>query len=88
MNKLAHTYEHITNYTLLVKEQDDKILFLRKLIRGSADKSYGIHVAQLAGLPPSVITRAREIQEKFEADDTLRSTTQDMTQQMRLGETR
>ncbi|MFZ5648824.1 MAG: DNA mismatch repair protein MutS [Bacillota bacterium] len=51
----------VKNYTITVKEQDQKIIFLRKVIPGKADRSYGIHVASLAGLPVSVTERAREI---------------------------
>lgn len=53
--------EGVKNYTVIVKEQDQRIIFLRKVLPGKADRSYGIHVAALAGLPASVIDRAREI---------------------------
>jgi DNA mismatch repair protein MutS len=51
----------VRNYTITVKEKDQKIIFFRKVIPGKADRSYGIHVAALAGLPAGVIERAREI---------------------------
>jgi len=51
----------IKNYNIAVREWNDQIIFLRKIIKGSADKSYGIQVARLAGLPPVIIIRAREI---------------------------
>ncbi len=51
----------VKNYTITVKEQDQNIIFLRKVIPGKADRSYGIHVAALAGLPAGVIQRAREV---------------------------
>jgi len=51
----------VKNYNFAVREWGDKVIFLRKLIEGSADKSYGIHVAQLAGLPKEVLERAKEI---------------------------
>lgn len=57
----------VKNYTITVKEQDQKIIFLRKVIPGKADRSYGIHVAALAGLPDSVITRARELLAELES---------------------
>ena len=70
-NKYADTYHELTelegtikgvkNYCIAVKEQGDDIIFLRKIIRGGADKSYGIQVAKLAGIPDSVINRAKEI---------------------------
>ena len=51
----------VRNYNVLVKETGDRIVFLRKIVEGSADKSYGIQVAKLAGLPGVVIRRANEI---------------------------
>jgi DNA mismatch repair protein MutS len=51
----------VKNYCVTVKEQGDDIIFLRKIIRGGADHSYGIEVARLAGLPNAVIARSREI---------------------------
>ena len=53
--------ERIKNYCIAVKERGAKVAFLRRIIRGSADKSYGIHVARLAGLPKNVTQRAQEI---------------------------
>jgi len=61
LTDLAITLPGVKNYNVLVKESGDKIAFLRKIIPGAADKSYGIQVARLAGLPPEVIQRAREI---------------------------
>jgi DNA mismatch repair protein MutS len=54
------------NYNVAVHESPDGIVFLRKIVRGGTDKSYGIHVARLAGLPPSVIKRAQEMLAKLE----------------------
>ena len=51
----------VNNYCIAVKEQGDDIIFLRKIIQGGADKSYGIQVAKLAGIPSSVTDRAKEI---------------------------
>ncbi|MDF2820063.1 MAG: mismatch repair protein MutS [Clostridiales bacterium] len=59
----------VTNYCIAVKEQGDDIIFLRKIVKGGADKSYGIQVAKLAGVPDVVITRAKEIvQDLSDAD--------------------
>jgi DNA mismatch repair protein MutS len=58
---LAKTKPRVANYSVAVKEWNDQIIFLRKVISGAADKSYGIQVAKLAGIPLSVIDRAREI---------------------------
>lgn len=61
LTKLEEKVPGAVNYNVAVQENEDTILFLRKIIRGGADKSYGVHVARLAGIPPSVITRAKEI---------------------------
>jgi DNA mismatch repair protein MutS len=66
MTDLARHHEGVKNYTMLVKEQNDDVLFLRKVVEGGADRSYGIHVARLAGLPASVIARAREVLSQLE----------------------
>jgi len=58
---LAKTKPRVANYNVAVKEWNEQIIFLRKVVEGSADKSYGIQVAKLAGIPQSVIDRAREI---------------------------
>ena len=61
LTDLALTLKGVRNYNVLVREAGDKIVFLRKIVPGSADKSYGIQVARLAGLPGEVIDRAKEI---------------------------
>ena len=58
--------EFIKNYCIAVKERGTKVVFLRRIIQGSADKSYGIHVARLAGLPKNVTQRAQEILDDIE----------------------
>ena len=58
---LARTRAGVKNLNVAVREQNDRIVFLRKIVEGSADRSYGIQVARLAGLPMSVIDRAKEI---------------------------
>ena len=63
---LAKTRPRVANYNVAVKEWNEQIIFLRKVVEGAADKSYGIQVAKLAGIPPSVIERAREILETLE----------------------
>lgn len=71
LNKLAAQFEKIKNYNIAVMETGDEIIFLRKLIDGSTDKSYGIHVAKLAGIPKEVIERAKEIQSTLETEDSM-----------------
>jgi DNA mismatch repair protein MutS len=61
LTKLADHREGIKNYNVTVKEVEDGILFLRKVVSGGADRSYGIHVGKLAGLPQEIINRAQEI---------------------------
>ena len=63
LTELEGTIAGVKNYCIAVKEQGDDIVFLRKIVRGGADKSYGIQVAKLAGVPDSVIARAKEIAE-------------------------
>lgn len=66
LNSLAENYERIKNYRVEVREYGDKVIFLRKITEGTADHSYGIQVAQMAGLPETVTTRAKEILKSFE----------------------
>ncbi|MGM0587046.1 MAG: DNA mismatch repair protein MutS [Bacteroidota bacterium] len=67
LNELANMYERIVNYNVQVKEHDGKVIFLRKLVEGGADHSYGIQVASMAGLPNLVIDRAKEILKNLES---------------------
>ncbi len=69
LTELAVLLPRVVNRTLAVKEWDDKIVFLKRVIAGSADKSYGLHVARLAGIPPGVIERAEEILINLEAQE-------------------
>ena len=61
LTELEDKLDGVNNYCIAVKEQGEDIIFLRKIIRGGADRSYGIQVARLAGLPKSVLDRAKEI---------------------------
>lgn len=61
LTELEGKIEGVNNYCIAVKEKGDDIVFLRKIVKGGADKSYGIQVAKLAGVPESVITRAKDI---------------------------
>ena len=69
LTELEGTIAGVKNYCIAVKEQGDDIVFLRKIVRGGADKSYGIQVAKLAGVPDSVIARAKEIAEELSDAD-------------------
>jgi DNA mismatch repair protein MutS len=68
LSKLSDNLMRLKNYTIAIEESNDHILFLHSIIEGSANKSYGLHVAKLAGLPESVIKRANEILGKLEAN--------------------
>jgi DNA mismatch repair protein MutS len=68
LTELARSRERVKNYNFAVKEWQGEIIFLRSLIEGGASRSYGIHVAKLAGIPAPVIERAKEILAKLEAD--------------------
>ena len=69
LTELEGKLNGVNNYCIAVKEQGDHIVFLRKIIKGGADKSYGIQVAKLAGVPDSVIQRAKELVEELSAAD-------------------
>ena len=69
LTELEGTMSGVTNYCIAVKEQGDDIVFLRKIVKGGADKSYGIQVAKLAGVPDPVIARAKELVEELSSAD-------------------
>ncbi len=64
--ELANFLPRVKNFNVAVSEEQGKVIFLRKVVPGGADKSYGIHVAQLAGLPPPVVRRAQEVLAELE----------------------
>ncbi len=69
LTELEGIMSGVNNYCIAVKEQGDDIVFLRKIVKGGADKSYGIQVAKLAGVPDSVIQRAKELVEELVSSD-------------------
>ncbi len=69
LSELEGTLSGVNNYCVSVKEQGEDIVFLRKIVRGGADKSYGIQVAKLAGVPESVLLRAKELVEELSGAD-------------------
>ena len=69
LTELEGKLDSVDNYCIAVKEQGDDIIFLRKIIKGGADKSYGIQVAKLAGVPENVLKRAREIVDELSNND-------------------
>ena len=69
LTELEGKLEGVQNYCIAVKEDGEDIVFLRKIVKGGADRSYGIQVARLAGVPDEVLVRAREIADLLEAKD-------------------
>ncbi|TLY21432.1 MAG: DNA mismatch repair protein MutS [Nitrospirae bacterium] len=67
LTDLARTHAGVRNYNVAVRERGEEILFLRKIVDGGADRSYGIHVARLAGLPRDVVARAEEVLKRLES---------------------
>jgi DNA mismatch repair protein MutS len=70
LNELANTMGRIKNFNVSIKEVGNRVIFLRKLIPGGSEHSFGIHVAKMAGMPPKLINRANEILKKLEIDRT------------------
>jgi DNA mismatch repair protein MutS len=68
LNEMAKNYSRIKNYNVSVKEINGKVIFLRKLVEGGSEHSFGIHVAQIAGMPPSIVKRANEILKALEKE--------------------
>ena len=69
LNEMERTFKRIANYNVSVKEIDNKVIFLRKLIRGGSEHSFGIHVAKMAGMPQSIVKRADNILKQLESDN-------------------
>lgn len=70
LNELENTMSRIRNFNVTVKEMSNKVIFLRKLVPGGSEHSFGIHVAKMAGMPPKLIGRANEILKRLEIDRT------------------
>ena len=82
LTELAKSLPRVRNFNVAVAEEGDRVIFLRKIVAGGADRSYGIHVAQLAGLPRTVIHRAQEVLEELEKDEQGRGRKERLRQQM------
>jgi DNA mismatch repair protein MutS len=70
LNELCNSMPRVKNYNVSVKEVNNKVIFLRKLVPGGSEHSFGIHVAKLAGMPPKLINRAGEILKRLEQERT------------------
>ena len=66
LNEMAASFPRVRNYNVSIRELDDRVIFLRKLVPGGSEHSFGIHVAQMAGMPRSVVKRANEILKELE----------------------
>ena len=69
LNEMEKSFVHIKNFNVSVKEVDKKVLFMRKLVAGGSEHSFGIHVAKMAGMPQSIVKRANEILAQLETDN-------------------
>ena len=69
LNEMEKNFKRIKNYNVSVKEADGKVIFLRKLERGGSEHSFGIHVAEIAGMPKSIVKRANVILKQLESDN-------------------
>ena len=72
LTELGDTTDGINNYSVAVKEKGDDVIFLRKIVKGAADESYGIYVAKLAGIPKQILHRSKELLKKLEETDITR----------------
>ena len=70
LNELTNSFPRVKNYNVSVKEVSNKVIFLRKLVPGGSEHSFGIHVAKLAGMPPKLLQRANEILKRLEQERT------------------
>lgn len=69
LNEMAKAFRRIRNYNVSVKEEGNKVVFLRKLVKGGSEHSFGIHVAKMAGMPQSIVKRGNEILAQLETDN-------------------
>ncbi|MBP9016861.1 MAG: DNA mismatch repair protein MutS [Paludibacteraceae bacterium] len=69
LNEMEKSFSRVKNFNVSVKEVDNKVIFLRKLVRGGSEHSFGIHVAKMAGMPQSIVKRAEQILKQLETDN-------------------
>jgi len=69
LNEMEKSFKRIKNYNVSVKEENNKVIFLRKLVKGGSEHSFGIHVAKMAGMPQSIVKRGNEILKQLESDN-------------------
>lgn len=85
LNEMTHQFSRIRNHNVAVKESGNKVLFLRKLVEGGSEHSFGIHVARMAGMPPRVLTRAQSMLKELESSHDLsdKKTSKRMTESVK-----
>jgi DNA mismatch repair protein MutS len=69
LNEMEKSFKRIVNYNVSVKEINGKVVFVRQLVKGGSEHSFGIHVAKLAGMPPTIVKRANEVLKQLEANN-------------------
>ena len=74
LSELEGVLDGVANYQISVKEHGEEVIFLRKIVRGGADKSFGVYVARLAGIPHAVVARAQELEARLEANNITQNT--------------
>lgn len=85
LNEMENTFQRVVNYNVSVREINGKVVFMRKLERGGSEHSFGIHVARLAGMPPSIVRRADQVLKKLESKESSESPKADVS---KLGKAR
>ena len=80
LNEMEKSFRRIVNYNVSVKEIDGKVVFLRKLVKGGSEHSFGIHVAKIAGMPPSIVKRANEVLKQLENNNRKDSISKDLSE--------
>ena len=69
LNEMEKSFKRIVNYNVSVKEINGKVVFVRQLVKGGSEHSFGIHVAKLAGMPPTIVKRANEVLKQLETNN-------------------
>ena len=80
LNEMEKSFRRIVNYNVSVKEIDGKVVFLRKLVKGGSEHSFGIHVAKIAGMPPSIVKRANEVLKQLENNNRKDTISKDLSE--------
>ena len=80
LKEMEKSFRRIVNYNVSVKEIDGKVVFLRKLVKGGSEHSFGIHVAKIAGMPPSIVKRANEVLKQLENNNRKDSISKDLSE--------